>query len=192
MSFSYPVPYTSASGRTSLQTRPLTSNTTNTPEAGPAMCQGCIRLQEVYAECGHVKRHVVVYTCAQHPDARPEDCGAQLPHRLLYKPSLCRSCYCAEEERIFRETQHTLRLFILFKAWPRDDKGDVLIENTYQLVDYLCGRGMTSEAVSTWLLSIDFEDGQILELPRSREHIIARRDRSLQELRDEQGVWGDG
>ena len=192
MSSSNSIPYTWASNRSPSQTRLPASNTINSLEMGPVVCQGCIVLQEVYAECRHVKQHVVVYTCAQHPDARPEDCGTQLPDRLLFKPHLCRSCYCAEEEHIFRVTQETLRLFILFKDWPRDERGDVVIENTYQLVDYLCGLGMGPEAVSLWLLSIDFEDGQILELPSSREHIIARRDRILQELRDEQGVWGDG
>lgn len=150
------------------------------------MCNGCIGLSEVYADCGHEKRFVVIYPDPDHPEPKQDFTHTRLPNRYLEKPSLCRECYCFEEQVIFDNCELAIQMYDALQDWPRDQNGNIEVDLEGRLKRFL----------KTFLALRDtaefLEEGEVIEAPLCREDCMAKRTKQLKQLREDQGIWGDG
>ena len=150
------------------------------------MCNGCIGLSEVYADCGHKKRFVVIYPDPNHPEPKMTLLPTRLPNHYLEKPSLCKECYCKKEEKIFEICDVAIELYEALRNWPRDRNGDIEVDIEGRLKGYLDTfpdfRDMASYV----------EEGEVIEAPLCPDDCIANRTKELKRLREDQGIWGDG
>ena len=152
------------------------------------MCSGCDTQQEIYSDCHHYKRTTTIKQCLNHPNPTWYE-EAQARQRTLYviNPGLCRKCYCAKEEIIFKYYDILSELYDLLRLWPRNVDGDVVVDVQGQLIPFL----KTTRAVEIFPLD-DYSVGQVFFAYDSQQHIIDQREIQLARFRQRQGVWGDG